>query len=93
LAQTAMHLTRHNHRVEDISKVINSGQTVDAYFACFRVQLDFATIRTRRVGKVCRVIERRFFQARFDVFERELMRDISFESDFTEGNRFIGPCD
>ena len=89
LCQTAVDLTCHNHRVHDIAKVVSSRKPFDGDMTGFRVQLDLAGIGTRRVGKVRRIVKRRLFQTRFNVFQRIVVRHVRGQGHISPSHGFI----
>lgn len=93
LSQTPMDLTFHDHRIDHLAEVVDRGETRDAGFARFGVDLDFADVRARWECEVRRIVKRRFVQSRFEFVQWVVVRHIGRQRDLRERDVAIGACD
>ena len=76
LANAAMYLAFHDHRVDHVAEVIHSGELDHVRLAGIGIDLDFADVRAGRIREVRWIVERVLVQAWLELVEWVVVRHV-----------------
>src|SRR5688572_4039622 len=93
LGEPAVHLPFDDHRIDDLSEVVDRGERRDLRRAGVAVHLHFAHVAARGEGEVGRVVEGVLVQTGLELVERVVVRHVGGKGDLAEGLLAVGPRD
>ena len=85
-----MNLPFDDHWVDNVPKIIGGSKAFYCYLTGIWIHFHLTRIGSSWISEVLWVIKSCFFKSRLYIFNRKIMRNVSFQSHITKRNCFIG---